>query len=129
MKTYLILSLLALSTAAVAQESDWDYGRNQIMEESILEIREYPQFKYLPSSHVRLFASCIAEKRIQMGKKLGCKWQMKPGITAQEHLAEQYQCFEEGGYGKAQRTEHGEFCGILIREYFRALESNNSANK
>ncbi|MGH8585193.1 MAG: hypothetical protein ACREWE_03055 [Gammaproteobacteria bacterium] len=57
-----------------------------------------------------------------MGKKIGCKWQMKPGITAQEHLAEQYKCFQDGGYGKAARTEHGEFCGVLIREYFRALE-------
>ena len=109
---------------AGAQESDWDYGRKQIMEESILEIREYPQFKYLPSSHIRLFASCIVEKRIQMGKKIGCKWRMKPGVTAQEHIAEQYQCFENGAYGKAQRTEHGEFCGLLISEYFRALESN-----
>ena len=120
----LLLLILPFSFSALAQESDWDYGRNQIMQESILEIREYPEFKYLPSSHVRLFAACIVEKRIQMGKKLGCKWEMKPGVAAQEHLAEQYQCFETGGYGKAQRTEHGEFCGTLIREYFRAIESN-----
>lgn len=127
MKIQLMLLLSLLTTVATAQQSDWDYGRNQIMGEAILELREFPEFKHLPSSHVRLFASCIVEKRIQLGNKLGCKWEMKPGAAPQDHLAEQMQCYEEGGYGTAQRIEHGEFCGILIREYFRALESNEDA--
>jgi hypothetical protein len=119
-------AFLILVSSVCAQETvdEWDAARDNIMNESILEIREYEAYRYMPSSYVRLLAACMVEKRIQMAKKFGCRYVMAPGATMEEHLAKQRACFEKGGYTQAARTEHGEFCRIMAEEYFRALDGN-----
>lgn len=114
----MIVSASSIAQSTGANSLGWDEGRASIMEDSLNELSEYEPFKSLPMAQLKLFASCLVEKRIQMGKKLGCTWQIPAGVTPQQHFSEQYQCFEEGGYGKAARIEHSAFCMALLEQTY-----------
>ncbi len=116
-----LLLMFIASTPVVAQDAGdlgWDEGRATIMKDSLYELHEYEPFKSWPDAERNLFATCVVEKRIQMGKKLGCGWSVEPGVTPQQHFEDQYKCFEDGGYGKAERIAHSNFCNALVKHYF-----------
>ena len=118
-----ILVVLISSSPVTAQDTGgeglgWDEGRASIMNDSLHELVEYEPFKSFPPEKLKLFASCLVEKRIQIGKKVGCGWSADPGVSPQQYFADQYKCFEDGGYGKAGRIEHSAFCSALIEQYF-----------
>jgi len=120
----LFMLLSGFGPAAIAQDAGedhlgWDEGRASIMKDSISELSEYDGFKSMSPKQLKLFATCVVEKRIQMGKKLGCGWNVHPGSTPQQHFADQYKCFEDGGFGKAERIEHSTFCRTLVDQYFK----------
>ena len=99
--------------------------REEITQETILDLRDYPHYRYLPSNRFGLFARCVTEKRIQMAKSIKCAWIDDPTLDTQEPLENFLQCLARGGFSEVERERHREFCAFLMREHFKDLESRH----
>jgi hypothetical protein len=129
MKT--LIHLVALSFASLPslhastnEASVLESAREEITNETIQDLRDYPHYRYLPSERFGLFARCVAEKRIQVAKTIDCDWTDESRPVTYDRLERFLQCLAGGGFGEDQRERHREFCAFLMREQFRAVESD-----
>lgn len=121
----LVLATMPNLHASIAV-SGAESAREEITHLTTLDLRDYPHYRYLPRDRFGLFARCVAEKQIQMATTIDCQWPQESGSVADERLDRLLECLDRGGFGEAQRESHREFCALLMREHFKALESGHA---
>jgi hypothetical protein len=119
MKTVLISSSIAIVlpfTADVQANSavtDWEAAREKITDETVLDLRECPHYRYLPPEKFSLFVRCVTEKRIQPAKRFGCSWTEDRRTTigeAFDHLVAARSHGTERTWSGPSSKLHRKFC-------------------
>ena len=111
---------LLFHEGAHGEEGEWQAARTDLIDQALNEFDGTEAYDLVTEDGKLLMAICIIEKRIQMAEYGGCKYIRSEGGTMEEHLEEQLRCYDDVGYTKEARQDHGIFCGGLLKQYFKA---------